>query len=138
MKKPDLILVDDHQVFRQGIKSLISIENIANIIGEASNGEEFLELLSHLKPDLVLMDIEMPDMNGIDATRKALEIMPDLKIIALSMFDDEEYVCKMKDAGAKGFIRKSGGIIEIEIAIREVLAGGDHFSDELKKQYMSS
>ena len=83
MKKPGIIIVDDHQIFRQGIKSIITLENIANVIGEATNGEEFLHLLTYLKPDLVLLDIDMPTMNGLEATEKALKMMPDLKIIAL-------------------------------------------------------
>ena len=116
---PDIIIVDDHLIFRQGLKSLITFENIANVIGEASNGKEFIELLSHLKPDLVLMDIDMPHMNGMEATRKALELIPDLKIIAFTMFGDEEYYYKMIDLGVKGFILKSSGINELEKAISE-------------------
>jgi len=88
MKKPEIIIVDDHMIFRQGLKSLITVENFAAVIGEASNGNEFIELLSHLKPDLVLMDIDMPHMNGMEATQKALAIMPELKIIAFTMFGD--------------------------------------------------
>src|SRR5512133_1655890 len=99
MKKPDIIIVDDHLIFRQGLKSLINLENIATVIGEASNGLEFIELLSSLKPDVVLMDIDMPHMNGMEATKKALEVFPDLKIIAFTMFGDEEYYYKMIDLG---------------------------------------
>ncbi|HEY3390885.1 MAG TPA: response regulator transcription factor, partial [Prolixibacteraceae bacterium] len=114
IKKPDIIIVDDHMIFRQGLKSLITIENIATVIAEASNGIEFIELLSHHKPDLVLMDIDMPHMNGMDATRKAMEMMPDLKIIAFTRFGDEDYYYKMIDLGVKGFILKSSGINELE------------------------
>jgi len=112
-RKPELIIVDDHLIFRQGLKSLITLENIAIVIGEASNGVEFLELLSHQKPDLVLMDIDMPNMNGIEATEKALELMPDLKIIIFTMFSDDDYYYKMIELGVKGFILKSGGIKEL-------------------------
>ena len=136
--KPDLIIVDDHLIFRQGLKSLITFENIATVIGEASNGLEFIELLSHLKPDLVLMDIDMPHMNGMEATQKALELLPDLKIIAFTMFGDEEYYYKMIDLGVKGYILKSSGINELEKAISEVMLGESYFSNELLRKIISN
>jgi DNA-binding NarL/FixJ family response regulator len=138
MKKPDIIIVDDHLIFRQGLKSLITAENFATVIGEASNGKEFLELLSFLKPDLVLMDIDMPHMNGIDATQRALEIIPDLKIIIFTMFGDEEYYYKMIDLGVKGFILKSSGINELEKAIHDVMIGESYFSNELLRKIINN
>jgi len=128
LKKPNIILVDDHPIFRKGIKSIITIENFANVIGEASNGQEFIELLTYLKPDLVLMDIEMPVMNGMEATQRALELIPDLKIIAFTMFEDEEYFSKMIDLGAKGFILKSSDINEIDKAIKQVMKGEKYYA----------
>lgn len=133
-KKPTLIIVDDHLIFQQGLKAIINAENIATVIGEASNGKDFIELLSLHKPDLVLMDIDMPQMNGMEATQKALEIMPDIKIIALTMFSDEEYYYKMIDLGVKGFILKSSGINEIEKAIHDVMLGESYFSNELLRK----
>jgi DNA-binding NarL/FixJ family response regulator len=133
-KLAELIIVDDHLIFRQGLKSIITIEKIASVIGEASNGKEFLELLSYLKPDLVLMDIDMPHMNGIEATQLALKMMPDLKIIAFTMFGDEEYYHKMIDLGVRGFILKSSGINELENAIKEVMRGESYFSNELLRK----
>lgn len=133
-RKPDIIIVDDHLIFRQGLKSILSIENIATVIGEASNGIEFIELLSHLKPDLVLMDIDMPHMNGMEATKKARMLIPNIKIIAFTMFGDEEYYYKMIDLGIKGFILKSSGINELENAIREVMMGESYFSNELLRK----
>jgi DNA-binding NarL/FixJ family response regulator len=138
MKKPDLIIVDDHLIFRQGLKSLITVENFANVIGEASNGNEFIELLSTLKPDLVLMDIDMPYMNGMEATRKAIELMPNLKVIAFTMFSDEEYYYKMIDLGVKGFILKSSGINELEKAIHDVMMGESYFSNELLRKIINN
>lgn len=138
MKKPEIIIVDDHLIFRQGLKSLITSENIASVVGEASNGKEFLQLLTHLKPDLVLMDIDMPHMNGMEATQKALEIIPDLKIIAFTMFGDEEYYYKMIDLGVKGFILKSSGINELEKAISEVMIGESYFSNEVLRKIISN
>ena len=127
MKKPDIIIVDDHQIFRQGIKSIITLENIANVIGEASNGEEFIALLSYLKPDLVLLDIDMPVMSGLEATEKALKIMPDLKIMAFTLFGDEEYFLKMIELGAVGYILKSSDISELEKAINYIMKGEKYF-----------
>lgn len=135
---PDIIIVDDHLIFRQGLKSLLTSEKIASVIGEASNGKEYLELLSHLKPDLVLMDIDMPHMNGMEATEKSLAMFPDLKIIAFTMFGDEEYYYKMIDLGVKGFILKSSGINELEKAISEVTQGESYFSNELLRKIIKN
>jgi DNA-binding NarL/FixJ family response regulator len=138
MKKPDIIIVDDHLIFRQGLKSLFTIENIATVIGEASNGKEFIELLSTLKPDLVLMDIDMPHMNGMEATKIALELMPDIKIIAFTMFGDEEYYYRMVELGVRGFILKSSGITELEKAIEDVMKGESYFSNELLRKIINN
>ena len=130
MKKPDIIIVDDHQIFRQGIKSIITLENIATVIGEASNGDEFLKLLTYLKPDLVLLDIDMPVMNGMVASEKALELMPDLKIIAFTMFGDEEYFIRLIELGIVGYILKSSDISELEKAIKIIMKGEKYFSNQ--------
>jgi DNA-binding NarL/FixJ family response regulator len=131
MKKPTIIIVDDHDIFRDGLKSLISSEELAVIQGEAANGKEFLKLLQMHNPDVVLMDIDMPEMNGIDATREALKIIPNLKILALTMFGDESYYYKMIDAGAKGFLLKTSGISELEKAIQAINEGDSFFSNEI-------
>ena len=131
---PTLILVDDHQIFRQGLKTILELGGIAHVIGEASNGFEFLELLSKELPDLVFMDIDMPGMNGMQASQKALERYPDLKIIVLSMFSDEEYYYKMVDLGVKGFILKTSGSSDIEQGIKDVLLGKSYFSNEILRE----
>lgn len=129
--RPSLILVDDHLIFRQGLKTILVIDDLVDVIGEASNGAEFIELLAKLKPDVVLMDIDMPQMDGMEATQKALEIYPDLKIIALTMFGDEEYYYKMVDLGVKGFVLKTSGINEVEQAVKDILVGKSYFSNEI-------
>lgn len=131
--KPTIILVDDHLIFRQSLASLISIENIGKIIGEACDGEEFLNLLRFSVPDLVLMDIDMPKMNGMEATQKALKLHPNLKIIAFTMFGDLEYYNKMLELGVKGFLLKSSGIDEVEDAIDAIIRGKTYFSKSLPK-----
>ncbi len=136
--KPTIIIVDDHLIFRQGLKAMITGENIATILGEASNGVDFLKLLSVKKPDLVLMDIDMPQMNGMVATQKAIEMIPDLKIIALTMFGDEEYYYRMIELGVKGFILKSAGIVELERAINDVLKSKSYFSNELLQRIIQN
>jgi DNA-binding NarL/FixJ family response regulator len=134
MEKPKIILVDDHDIFRQGIKALLTVEDIADVIGEASNGNEFLSLLDTLNPDLVLMDISMPEMNGIEATKKAIELKPELKILTLTLFGEEEYYHKMIEAGVKGFIQKKADIAELKQAIATVTEGGDYFSGEILRK----
>jgi DNA-binding NarL/FixJ family response regulator len=133
--RPDIIVVDDHLIFRQGLTAIISTENIANVIAEAGNGDEFLRILPALKPDLVLMDINMPGINGVEATMRALEMVPDLKIIVYTMFGNEEYFLRMLDLGVKGFILKSGGIMELEQAIETVMEGGSYFTQKLHKSH---
>jgi len=134
LKKPEIIIVDDHLIFRQGLKAIINFEEVGSVIGEASNGEEFLSLLSELKPDLILMDIDMPQMNGFEATKKALEINPDLKIIAFTVFSEDEYYTKMMMLGAKGFILKSSGFNELEYAIKLVMKGESYFTGKFQNQ----
>jgi len=131
MKNLTVFLVDDHKLFREGLRLLI--ENILKVhdIHEASNGQQFLEMLGNVRPDLVFMDIDMPVMDGIRATELALSKIPDLNIIALSMYGDEDYYTRMMKAGAKGFILKNSGIVEVERAIEHVTAGKNYFSQEI-------
>jgi DNA-binding NarL/FixJ family response regulator len=136
--KKKIIITDDHQIFRLGLKSLIVKEDIADVVAEASNGQEFLNLLSKHKPDLVLMDIGMPEMDGIEATRKALDIDPNLKILVLSNFGDEVHYFNIIQAGAKGFVHKTSGIHELRAAIEKVMAGESYFSNELLRKIISN
>lgn len=131
MQKLKIYLVDDHKLFREGLKLLLSTQDFVHHIYEASNGREFIESLSLVDCDVVLMDIEMPEMNGIEATREAVRLHPDLKIIVLSMYGDEQYYYQMIDAGAKGFMLKNTGIENVITAIKKVAAGENFFSEEL-------
>ena len=125
-----MIIVDNNLIFRPVLKAIISVEKIAKIVGEASNGIELLNLLLQITPDLVLMDIEMKQMDGIEATQKALELYPDLKIIVLTENDFQEYYSyKMFSIGAMGFILKSKGVWELEKAIKEVMMGRKYFPE---------
>lgn len=120
MRKFKLFIVDDHPIFRNGLKQLIGEIDIATVEGEASSGEEFLEKLDHISADIVLMDIRMPGMGGLQATAEAIRRNPQLNIIALSMFDEVEYVKQMFDSGARGYLSKSVSKEEMRKAILKV------------------
>jgi DNA-binding NarL/FixJ family response regulator len=138
MAKIKIIIVDDHQMFREGLKFLLSGMDSIEIIGEAVDGVDFIRLLSILNPDLVLMDINMPNMNGIIATQKALQLRPFLKIIVLSMYGDETYYYQMIQIGVKGFVLKKSGSSELIMAINCVMKGEEYFSNELLKNVIMS
>ena len=129
--KVKVLLVDDHDMFRDGVKLLLSSGQLTEVVGEARNGQEFLELYPKVKPDVVLMDIAMPVMDGIEASQIASTRFPGIVILALTMFGDEKYYYKLIRAGIKGFILKSSGISELLKAIKEVADGHNYFSNEL-------
>lgn len=131
LKKIKIYIVDDHKLFREGLKLLLSTQDFISHIYEASDGKEFIDNLSLNDCDVVLMDIEMPGMNGIEATEAALRLKPGLKVIVLSMYGDEQYYYKMVDAGVKGFVVKNSGIEKVITAIRKVAGGENYFSEEL-------
>jgi DNA-binding NarL/FixJ family response regulator len=126
-----VIIADDHNLFRNGLKLLLTGQSNITVLGEASNGRELLDLLEKLPADVVLIDIEMPVMNGIEATKEAMQKFPKLKIISLSMYGEEEYYYRMIEAGVKGFILKSSDITEVIKAIETVVKGGTYFSSEI-------
>ena len=127
-----IALVDDHALFRNGLKLLLDNTNNLKVVAEAANGKEFVDQLTpDNAPDVVLMDISMPMMNGIEATREAIRIAPQMKIIALSMFGEEEYYYEMINAGAKGFLLKNSDIADVLNAIEQVVAGNSFFSQDI-------
>ena len=126
-----VIIVDDHEIFRNGLKMVLNKLKYIEVVGEASNGQEFLELIRTCPTDIVLLDIEMPIMNGIDAAKIAIKEQPDIRIIALTMFNDEDYIQSMMDAGAKGFLIKNISKDTLDKAIQMVAMGGNYYSEEL-------
>jgi DNA-binding NarL/FixJ family response regulator len=126
-----IILVDDHEIFRKGLKLVLSKLKYTKVIAEASNGVDFLKLLIDHNPDIILMDIQMPEMNGIDATIAALKKYPELNIIALTMFNENDYIQSMIDAGVKGFLMKNINKETLDKAIQTVSNGGNYYSEEL-------
>ena len=131
MNKYNIAIVDDHKLFREGLKLLLSNLDYVDNVYEAGSGLEFLSLMEKTPCEIVLMDIEMPEMNGVEATQKAVELYPDLKIIALSMYGEEMYYYQMLEAGAKGFLLKDSGMENVQEAIETVCDGSSYFSEEL-------
>jgi len=127
----NIAIVDDHEIFRKGLKMVLGKIKIISHIYEACDGKDFIEKLRNTDTDIVLMDIEMPNINGIEATKQALKIKPDLKIIALSMFQDDEYIQSMIDAGVKGFLIKNINKDILKKAIITVAGGQVYYSEEL-------
>jgi len=130
-KKTKVFIVEDHAIFREGLKRVISEMDDVELIGEAENGAVFLEMLKKVSPDVVLMDIQMPVMDGIEATERAIKHDPSLKILAISMFGEEEYVYSMVEKGVAGFILKTSGILDLERAIKKVSDGQQYYSEEI-------
>lgn len=117
-----IIIADDHQIVRQGLRVLIEKEPDMEVVGEAEDGQATVSLAKELHPHIVLMDIKMPDLNGIEATRQILTDMPDVKIIALSMYPDQRFVMNMLKSGARGYLLKDSAFEELAQAIRLVMA----------------
>ncbi len=124
-----MLLVDDHQIVRDGLRSLLAKEMDITVVGEASSGREAIGLAIELNPDVVLMDITMKDLNGIDATRQLKAVNVDLRVIALSMHSDRRYVADMLSAGASGYLMKDSAFEELSTAIRTVADGRRYLSE---------
>lgn len=123
-----ILLADDHMIIRQGLKSLVESKPDMEVVGEAENGREAVRLFKDLRPDVTVMDVAMPDLNGIDATCKILEIDKQAKVVALSMHDDTEYVLRMLDSGASAYLLKDCAFEELESAVRSVMRGEVYLS----------
>lgn len=138
MKKIAVYLVDDHALFLEGIRFLLASADFVGAIYEAGNGAELLEGLERHPVDLVLIDIEMPRMNGIEAARRVRSLYPDVKLIALSMYSDEKYYTGMIEAGADGFLLKNSSFQVVRRAMEEVMAGRSYFSQEIVQSLVKS
>jgi DNA-binding NarL/FixJ family response regulator len=122
-----VVAADDHQIMREGLKMLISDEPDLLLVGEASTGRQALAMAGELTPDVVVMDIGMPEMDGVEATAKIVAAHPLVKVIALSMHADPYYINSMKRAGASGYILKENAFYSLADAIRKVVAGEEAF-----------
>jgi two-component system, NarL family, response regulator NreC len=126
-----ILLVDDNKIVIEGIRSLLSSEKELTVVGEANDGLEAIELVLTLKPDMVIMDISMPNMNGIDATREILSINPKIKVIALSVHSEWAYVADMIESGASGYLLKDHLFDGLIKAIKAVLKNEIYVSEEV-------
>jgi two-component system response regulator NreC len=133
MKKIRLIVADDHKIFRQGIKKLLEEQNDLQVVGEAADGREAVKKAEELKPDLVLMDVAMADLNGLQATRLIKKTLPDAKILMLTMHKNEEYVLQSFQAGASGYVLKEGAVEELVTAIHSVYGNKSFLSPTISK-----
>ena len=130
-KEIKIALVDDHALFRNGLRGLIDGKQGCRVVAESSDGAEFLENEEAMSADIVFMDIAMPTISGDKATIMALEKNPNMRIISLSMFGDENYYSRMVEAGARGFLMKDSSIEEVFAAIKTVMAGEEYFCEEI-------
>ncbi len=134
MKPITILLAEDHTIVREGFRKMLELEPDLHVVGEAPNGREAIALAVKLRPNVVLMDIAMPLLNGLEATRQVLKVLPTTKVLMLSAHSDFAYVQNATEAGARGFLLKQTSAHEVCRAIREVQAGRTFFSPTVAKQ----
>ena len=130
--KTAVLLADDHQVIREGLRNLIEDQSDMEVVGEASNGREAISMCEDMRPQVVVMDVAMPDLNGIEATRHIVHECPETRVLALSMHADRHYAAGMLGAGAAGYVLKDCAFDELADAIRTVADGGRYLSREIE------
>lgn len=126
-----LLLVDDHHLVRSGLRRLLQEESDLEVVAEAATGEEALRLARETKPDVVLMDVNMPGMGGLEATRRLLGTNADCKILVVTMYDDEPYPTRLLEAGAAGYLSKDSAAEEVVTAVRQVAAGKSYVASAI-------
>jgi len=136
-KRTRILICDDHTLFVEGIKAMLRNEPSLEIVGEAHDGRQAVELVKELKPDLLLMDVSMPDMNGFDATQRVQELDPKVKVLILTMHDEEELVARCLEAGAAGYIIKDAPASQLLYAIEMVQKGERYLSPVVLKQVVA-
>jgi two-component system, NarL family, response regulator NreC len=134
----NVLIVDDHVLFREGLRLLLSKRPGTSIAGEAASGPEAVRLAAELKPDLVILDVAMPEGNGVDAVPLILKAHPETRIIALSTFEDEKLVSELLAAGIHGYVLKSSAFAELDAAIGQVLAGHRFLSPSIADGFFSN
>ena len=134
MRKIRVLLADDHTVVRQGLRALLAAEEDIEIVGEAENGRQALQLVKKMLPDVVVMDIAMPVLNGVEATRQITRYVPSVKVLVLSTYSNDEYVEQLTEAGAAGYLVKQTAANDLLKAIREAFKGNAFFSPAIAKR----
>ena len=133
MQRIRVLVVDDHTIVRDGICALLALAGDIEVVGEAANGSEALKMVKELEPDVVLMDIAMPIMDGLEATRRICKEFPRMRVLVLTQYDDKEYVFPVIEAGASGFISKVAASSELASGIRSVFQGDSYLSPSVAK-----
>lgn len=136
-KMTTVLLADDHEIVREGLRAMLQAQEDIEVVGEAENGRQIIKMTRQKNPDLVIMDIAMPDLNGIDATMALKEEFPDIRVIALSMHSDKRFVLGMLKAGASGYLLKECAFQELITAVRSVLSGGAYISPKIAGHVLS-
>ena len=134
MKKISVLLVDDHTVVRQGLRALLSQEEDIDVVGEAENGRQAVQMAAKTTPDVVVMDVVMPLMNGMEGTRQVLKYVPSAKVLVLSSYGDDDHVQQLTEVGASGYLTKQTAGDDLLLAIREVQKGNAFFSPAIAKR----
>ena len=137
MREIRVLVVDDHAILRDGIRSLLERQDDMKVIGEAANGQEALAQIGELQPDIVLMDVNMPGMNGLEATRHVKALYPQVKILILTQHDSQEYISPLLQAGASGYVLKRSGGREVVNAIRYVVEQGAFLEPSVAHQFLN-
>ncbi|CAN5904384.1 two-component system response regulator DegU [soil metagenome] len=132
------VIADDHQIFRQGLKFVLADDPTLNFIGEAENGIALLKLLETVSPDVILLDLKMPEMDGFEATREIKKCFPEIKIPILTMHDEEHFILHMLENGANGYLLKNANPDEIQQAIHAVYETNHYFNDLVSKAMLKS
>ena len=131
-----ILIADDHGVVREGLRAVLGSEPDMEVVGEAATGKEVVERAAELGPDVILMDIQMPELNGIEATRRILEANPEVGVVVLTMFEDDDSVFSAMRAGARGYVLKGAPPSEILKVVRAVAEGEAHFGPEIARRLM--
>lgn len=126
LRKTRILIIDDHQLYREGIKKILEFEKSFEVVGEGTDGNEAVELVERYQPDVVIMDINMPDVNGVEATKQLIEQRPETRVIVLSIHDDENYVTHALKTGACGYLLKEMDVDSLIEAVKVVAEGGSY------------
>jgi DNA-binding NarL/FixJ family response regulator len=137
VERTRILLADDHTIFRYGLRAMLSSLPEYEVVGEATTGEEAVALTAELRPDVILMDVQMPGKGGIEATRRILETSPGMGVIVVTMFEDDDSVFAAMRAGARGYVLKGADKEEVFTVVRAVARGEAHFGPEIAKRLMT-